>query len=314
MSVAGASASGAESTGVGAGSEVGPLGLLHISGPDARAFLQGQLSNDLELLGASSVLPAALSTPQGRVVAVLWLFQGEDGIFALLARSLVKDTLQRLRKYVLRSKVRLADATPDFQVMPLIGITVARIAGRVGITGSPRSVARTERLLVVALGGPTPRAAVIGPPEVVARALRDVSASAADDNAWRLAQIDAGEAQVYPETAGQFVAQMLNLDLVGAISFTKGCYTGQEIIARTHHLGRIKRRTLRFETAAGTLLQRMQAVAVGDGRSGKVLDWATRPDGTVELLAVVSASSSDEAAAAAVILSPLPLPYEIPAG
>jgi folate-binding protein YgfZ len=300
------------------GEKTGPVAatpaLLRIAGADARAFLQGQLSNDLDRLDPAAVLPAALSTPQGRVVAVFWLFEAEDGIFALLPRSLLKETIDRLRKYVLRSRVTVADASPDLSVIPLTGASVTKILSRAGMTTTHRGAGRAEALTVVALGCAAPRAVVIGPPGSVAQVWKDAVASAADDNTWRLAQIEAGEAQVYPETAGQFVAQMLNLDLLGAISFTKGCYTGQEIIARTHHLGRIKRRTLRFETAAGTALQRMQPVATGDGRTGKVLDWATRPDGTVELLAVVSESSSDEApAVAGAILSPLPLPYEIPA-
>jgi folate-binding protein YgfZ len=287
--------------------------LLRIAGPDARAFLQGQVSNDLGLLDGRSVLPAALSTPQGRVVAVVWLFAGDDGICALLPRSMVKETVERLRKYVLRAKVTLADAGPGIAAVPLTETAAVSVLDAAGIKDD-RGVARLGQLTFVALGRTVvPRAVVVGPPEFVYRALQDASATPADDNSWRLAQIQAGEAQVYAETAGQFVAQMLNLDLVGAISFTKGCYTGQEIIARTHHLGRIKRRTLRFETAATTALQRMKAVATGDGRSGKVLDWAIRADSKAELLAVVSESSADDADRS-LILSPLPLPYEIPAG
>jgi hypothetical protein len=133
-------------------------------------------------------------------------------------------------------------------------------------------------------------------------------------------EIAAGMPQVYGATSGQFVAQMLNLDAVGAISFSKGCYTGQEIIARAHYLGRIKRRMQRFLTGGAVALAPAQAVTLSDGRAAQVVDSVQRDDGRSEFLAVAplpkdtaagpsGAQSADGSGALKV--EALPLPYAL---
>jgi folate-binding protein YgfZ len=138
--------------------------------------------------------------------------------------------------------------------------------------------------------------------------------------------IAAGFPQVYTATSGAFVAQMLNLDCIGGISFTKGCYTGQEIIARAHYRGRIKRRMQRFETAAATALAPGQSVTLHDGRSAQIVDAVSHANGRAEFLAVAAlpapADAAAEPAAAPPAESvaagprlecrPLPLPYALP--
>jgi folate-binding protein YgfZ len=207
------------------------LGTLLVGGPDARAFLQGQLSADIDALAPAKPLLASCNSAQGRVQAVLWLLERSDGVALVLPASMIERTATRLRKYVLRSKVTIA-ALPTAVELP----------------------------------------------EPHAYRERD----------WRLAGIRAGLPQVYPETHEAFVAQMLNLDLLGGISFEKGCYTGQEIIARTHFRGAIKRRMFRFEfsgppPAPGT------RVLAGDQHAGDVVD-AAATDAGCELLAVINLS------------------------
>jgi len=170
------------------------LGLLRFHGSDATAFLQGQLSNDIEALAVGATQLAGYHNPQGRVIALLRLTRAAPGeILAQLPLELVEPVAQRLRRYVLRSK--LAIDVPD---------AAAAAAGATG-TATTRS---------------------------------------------RLADIAAGLPQVYAATSEQFVAQMLNLDCIDAVSFTKGCYTGQEVVARAHYRGRVKRRMQRFVTTA----------------------------------------------------------------
>jgi tRNA-modifying protein YgfZ len=143
--------------------------------------------------------------------------------------------------------------------------------------------------------------------------------------AVRARAIAAGLPQVYAATRGTFVAQMLNLDCVAGISFTKGCYTGQEIIARAHYRGRIKRRMQRFEAATLMALAPGQSVILSDGRTAQIVDAVDRADGHTEFLAVAAIPSGAEAAfivggpaeppaAAAPQLAcrPLPLPYALP--
>lgn len=145
--------------------------------------------------------------------------------------------------------------------------------------------------------------------------------------AVRARAIAAGLPQVYAATSGAFVAQMLNLDCVAGISFTKGCYTGQEIIARAHYRGRIKRRMQRFETAAVIALTPGQAVRLSDGRTAQIVDAVDRADGHTEFLAVAAlptltgaeagaapggSAESPAAPAPRLDCTPLPLPYALP--
>ena len=136
-----------------------------------------------------------------------------------------------------------------------------------------------------------------------------------------------GMPQVYTASSGLFVSQMLNLDCIGAISFDKGCYTGQEIIARTHYRGRMKRRMQRFMSAASVALAPGQDVMLGDGRTAQIVDAVTHADGRTEFLAVaprpgqaaaaLAAPGSDAAGApppagTRLDCQPLPLPYAFP--
>ena len=136
--------------------------------------------------------------------------------------------------------------------------------------------------------------------------------------ATRADDIAAGLPQVYAASSGEFVAQMLNLDCIGAISFDKGCYTGQEIIARAHYRGRMKRRMQRFVSNGPAALTPGQSITLGDGRSAQVVDAVTLADGRAEFLAVAvleagpTAAMADIAAAASLAVTPLPLPYALP--
>jgi folate-binding protein YgfZ len=246
------------------------FGAVRFTGPQARDFLQGQLSQDILLLSSERSLLASHNTPQGRVVAVLRLYQDRNGIVALLPATMVASLIERLRKYVLRTQVTIADASRDSPrfaaAMPAAGITTATA------------------------------------------------------NDWRLSEIRAGQPQIYPETTELFVAQMLNLDLIDGISFNKGCFTGQEVIARTHYRGRIKRRMQRFRTLEPAALAPGHAGRFADGRAFKAVETARLPDGRCEFLAVAplaatEAVSDDDAAHAqtqALAVEALALPYALP--
>ncbi|HVC01557.1 MAG TPA: hypothetical protein VND80_05055 [Steroidobacteraceae bacterium] len=303
------------------------LGLLRFSGADAAAFLQGQITNDLRRLASAQPLLGAQTNVQGRVLAVLNLVPHSSGILAILPDELAAPTARSLAKFVLRAKVRIEPVGADELVVagqhgtqtllaagcPLPqpaagyvewdGIGIGRVAadpGRCWIIG-----ART-RLDALGFGGDPVDAARI-------------------EHDWRLADVRAGVPQVYAATRESFVPQMLNLDLVGAISFTKGCYTGQEIVARTQHLGRIKRRLLRvaLRAAGGSGAPSVGGlVRFADGRSGR-LSEIQAVDGGFEGLAVAplepagaAAEPAEDTAAPAGAEAPplvtqLPLPYAL---
>ena len=263
-------------TASGAAADTTPtLAMLRIGGADARRFLQGQLSNDMDLLSADRLLCAGLHNPQGRVLALLWLTaRSGDEIFALLPAELAPAAADALRRFVLRAKVNI-------EIVPVSALIAA-------LPGAPAATA-----------------------------------------AARAQAIANGQAQIYAASSGQFIAQMLNLDCVGAISFTKGCYTGQEVIARAHYRGRVKRRMQRFATSDALPPTPGATLHLADGRTAQLVDSVTLSDGTQEFLAVAplpatadsTATSSDApdaagatASSGAVLITcvPLPLPYTLP--
>jgi len=216
------------------------LGVLRFVGPDSLSFLQGQISNDTRRLTEGHSLCAAYSSPQGRVLALMHLLPHSSGIVALLPRELVAPTMAGLRKFVLRAKVKIEDAGEHLEVTGQHGAALLQSAG-VSVPQTGARYLETDEIGVATVNHDPTRYWVVGSTEKLAALGLSGAASAADriENDWRLADIRAGLPQIYASTSEVFVAQMLNLDLLDGISFSKGCYTGQEIIARTQHLGRI---------------------------------------------------------------------------
>jgi tRNA-modifying protein YgfZ len=279
------------------------LGVLRFTGPDSVSFLQGQVSNDTRRLTEGGPLLAAYSSPQGRVLALMHLLPHSTGVVAILPRELVLPTLEALRKFVLRAKVKIEDASE-----------VLSVSGQYGSAESSTGYTEKEGVGVAAVNGDRSRCWVIG-------AVADVLQPGQIEHDWRLADIRAGLPQIYLATRETFVAQMLNLDLLDGISFSKGCYTGQEIIARTQHLGRIKRRLYRLQLPQGEW-RIGQPLRLSGGRAGRLIEVARSGD-AVEALAVLNVETSatetsagadsgdSEAASAAVAATLLPLPYPI---
>ena len=283
------------------------LGILRFSGADALNFLQGQISNDAQRLAENIPVFAAYSSPQGRVLALIYLLPHSSGVAAILPREILQPTLERMRKYVLRAKVRIDDAGESLIV-----------AGRFDAPpdSSSRYVER-DGVGMAPVGRDTNRSWIIGPPDKIDAAV-STSADAASakrfEHAWRIADIHAGLPQVYAATSEAFIAQMLNLDLLDGISFSKGCYTGQEIIARTQHLGRIKRRLYRLQLPAGEW-SIGQAVHLSDGRQGRLTE-VIESDGRAQALAVLNVEpnapgTDDDSRKDLVEAAELPLPYPI---
>jgi hypothetical protein len=304
------------------------LGVLRARGPDVLSFLQGQLSNDLTRLGADRALLAGYHNPQGRVVALLRVLQlAPEDLLAVLPRELVPSVIARLSKFILRAKVKLVDESQSWRITGLLagvdGDGERSAAGPAAaaslvaaLPAAVDSVAHSADAVAVRVAQQPARWLLLTP--ATRSPLPNGGATAAAE-IWRRVAIAAGEPQVYAATSEEFVAQMLNLDALGAIAFDKGCYTGQEVIARAHYRGRIKRRLQRFVTAAPQALKPGDAGTLADGRAFKVVDAVLRADGRCEFLAVapliesesepaVAAATSGERLAAAT----LPLPYPLP--
>ena len=278
-------------------SGAGGLGVLAFRGADAARFLQGQLSADTEKLLPGTSTLAGLHSAQGRVTALLALVRhAPDEFFAALPRELAGRVAQTLGKFLFRAKVRISDESENMRVLgapagaPHAGIAEVAWSGR--------------RLLLV------PR----DPPS------SDGAGFAGQGSAlalWERADVAGGMPQIYAATSEAFVAQMLNLDLLGAIAFDKGCYTGQEVIARAHYRGRVKRRMQRWRHASATPLAPGDSAHAADGRTLTVVRVAPGGVDGYELLAVgnFAAPAADMAAqssAGVTLEGPLPLPYSLP--
>jgi folate-binding protein YgfZ len=295
------------------------LGLLRFSGADRFTFLQGQLSNDTRRLAAGKPLLAAYCNTQGRVVAVMHLLPHSSGVVAILPRELVLPTREQLRKFVLRATVQIEDAGERLAVAGQHGEDAIRAAG-LPVPQQAIGYLEVEGIGIGRVNADAGRYWIIG--ESARLAGLGLGGNVADaeqiESDWKLADVHAGLPQVYALTRELFVAQMLNLDLLDGISFTKGCFTGQEIIARTQHRGRIKRRLFRLRLPPGDFGVG-QAVTLGDGRSGRVTELARTAEG-FEALAVLnveaaageaeSATPAPARAQPAVAATLLPLPYD----
>jgi folate-binding protein YgfZ len=274
--------------------------VLRIGGADATTFLQGQFTNDVRLLADGRTQVSACCTNQGRVIALVRLRRSGEAIYALLPADLLDRVTTHLRKFVLRSKV---------EILQPVNLDVGAI-----ITGNAAAATQAHRMLdeaaltmsPVPLAGSTevvtfeyaPGREVIAAPPVAWLAISGLSSCREGARAqaeWLAADIAAGLPQVFAATSEQFIPQMLNVDLIDGVSFTKGCYTGQEIVARTHHLGRVKRRTLRFHVPGGAAAPAPLSTLLLDGaKAADVLMTAETDDG-IELLAVTSLDAAGKA-------------------
>src|SRR5688572_16539991 len=277
------------------------LAVLAVRGADTVKFLQGQLSQDLQRLGDDGALLAGLHNPQGRCVAVLRVLQvAEDQLLLVLPAELADSVRELLSRYVLRARVRIEDAATAWRVYGATGPDAAAAAST--RLSMPMDGTGMRQLIVAPRGEPLPDG------DVVTR------------NLWRLDDIGSGLPEIRTVTSGVFVAQMLNLDLLDAISFSKGCYTGQEVIARAHYRGQVKRRMQRFVTDSDAALLPGARLLLSDGRTAQLVMAAAAEGGGQEFLAVTTVPSVDamsgprfeEAASGGLPVlrcSQLPLPY-----
>lgn len=234
-------------------------GLIRASGVDVVTFLQGQLSTDIEQLYISSTHLSSWNTAKGRVVSLIRLFRRDDDIYLALPGGLKATVLKRLSMYVLRSKVTLTDASDEFGCLGLIGDDAPALLAEAGIPvpSQPNAATHTKALHVLRLFGELPRYALYGPEDMLGALKKnwEPATSPGTEDEWALRRILAREPTVHPETSEHFVAQMLDLDKLGGIDFKKGCYIGQEIIARAQYRGGVKRHMVRAESHTATRLK-----------------------------------------------------------
>jgi folate-binding protein YgfZ len=269
-----------------------------IDGPDAESFLQGQLSNDVQGLAPGRCQIACYNTPKGRMLATLLLWRRREGFLAQLPASIADSVIKRLSMFVLRSKVKMTNVSDRCLRLGLGGPKAAaalRAHGLpvpdedYGVSALAESGARGEGQVLRLPGN---RYEIVLFDMDAGRALGSAlrqDAIPAGELPWRWLGVRSGMADIEIETQDKYVPQMLNLELLGGISFTKGCYPGQEIVARTQYRGEIKRRMFLAHVDAAGAPRLGQDVVAGGGADaqtvGSIAAQARAPDGGYDVLA-----------------------------
>ena len=273
------------------------LGIARISGEDAETFLQGQLTNDIAQLKAQKVQLSGYCNPKGRMLAQFIIMPDADDYLLLLPRSIYDKTINRLRMFILRSNVEITDLRDDFICIGLAGETIkSAVQNRLpDLPEQDFALEATPEYLVCRMPGSIPRYLIVTRLEAGIDLWKHLATdiSQAGSTAWHWLDIHAGLPVILPETVEEFVPQSVNLDLVDGVSFKKGCYTGQEIVARMHYLGKPKRRMFHLQQAdnAPPIPGTDIFDADNDSQSvGQVVNVAPAPGGGFDLLAELKLS------------------------
>ena len=275
-------------------------GLISAQGEEAESFLLAQFTNDLKQVNEKTSQLTGYCNPKGRLLAIMRAFKRDDSLYLSLPASMTEPTLKRLRMFVLRAKVTLEDAGDTYIHLGASGNGVDTIIrDTLGLLPeSVNQVAQNHESLVIQVPGPMPRYEIYTSKEMaksVWNALNVGGAPIASD-AWALLNVQAGIPEIVPETTETFIPQMINLQLIDGVSFKKGCYPGQEIVARMQYLGKLKKRMY------AAMLLTSQAPAPGSdiyqqGKNqpvGKVVSLAPHPDSGYALLAVLQIKSAED--------------------
>ncbi len=304
----------------------GELGLILVRGDDAADFLQNQLSNDVYQLDESRFQVSSFSTPKGRLLGVFRIIRVSNGYLLVTARAMVVPLLERLFRYILRADVSLADATDYFARIALQS-DMPEVVSHASLAPEPGAVYQDDKIVSLQLAPleSQRRYLVFGLDADAAIALWQALAehlAVTGFASWRLAEIRAGMPTIYPATAEEFVLQMANLNALGGVSFDKGCYPGQEIVARMQYLGKLKRRMFLAELETAELPQPGDELVTpgkseADG-SGKVVDAEFAGDGRCLMLYIARIDRAEAGALElldqpGVAIRDLELPYPLTA-
>jgi hypothetical protein len=223
------------------------LGILEVSGEDALPFLQGQLTNDIKQLNGSNSQFTGYCNPKGRLLALFLAFAHHDHLHLQMPKNILEPIIKRLKMYVLRSKVVITDKSDDILCFGVAGQDAENMLGHLykEVPKVAKQLVTFDDATILKLNGDTPRFHVYTNIQHAERIWQSLSLNCTKvgKSVWDFLEIQAGIPEVVSNTQEAFVPQMLNLDALDGINFKKGCYTGQEIVARTHYLGKIKRRT-----------------------------------------------------------------------
>ncbi len=302
--------------------QINNLKVIEVHGADAKKFLHGQLTNNVEALDKNTLQLNGYCDPKGRLIALFYLIRLADKYLVIIDQSIALNVVKRLQMFVLMAAVEFKPS--ELQCIGFAQQVSNNISGLITDAAlSPCGISIDNNGLILAkLNGKLARHLIIGDDNQLGEAWNTLSKDSlsCDDSVWHLLDIQQGQPTLTEKTQGAFVPQMLNLDLVGGLSFNKGCYPGQEVVARMHHLGKLKRRMYRLHISC-----EKQPLA-GDGiyssatnsneSVGKIISAVKIKDNTFEALAVLQIKHKEDHNlylddATDTILSFIAMPYKI---
>ncbi len=300
---------------------LGYVGVMRCHGEDAAAFLHNLLTNDIQGLPRDRALICGFCTAKGRMLADFLVWRDDADYLLQLSADIQTAVQKKLSMYVLRSKVKITDASDELVMIGLAGPQAEVLLGTLGLPApqEPFGVSTIDGGQLIRLDEQRYLLALkAGAGEPLWERLSS-HAPAVGSAAWRWLDIVAGKPHITAATQEEFVPQMVNLELIGGVSFTKGCYPGQEVVARTKYLGKVKRRTLRAHVAASELPTPgtdLYIPSMAEQSSGKVVNAAAAPEGGYELLAElitanVAGGEIRLGSADGPVLELRPLPYSL---
>ena len=275
------------------------LGVIAVHGRDAGDFLQSQFSNDTGKLDEHNSQLDAYCTPKGRILGLMRVYRQGDTWYLRLPADTIETVIQRLRMYVMRAEVTFEDVSENFLRIGISGEAASEALGTADVPAEPDQVTHGRELTILRVPGIHPRFEVHASSLDAARSLWDelnVQGAPVGESAWRLLEIQAGLPNIFAATAELFVPQMTNLQLVNGVSFKKGCYPGQEIVARMQYLGTLKRRMYLGRIDSDKIALPGDALFSASGNEqaiGRIVDAQPHPDGGQSALAVLQIASAD---------------------
>lgn len=288
------------------------LGVIRVQGEDAASFLHNQLTQDFALLDLQHARLAAFLSAKGRMQASFIGFKrSATEVLLVCSQDLLATTLKRLSMFVLRAKAKLSDASAEFALHGLMGDAVAAASGQTpGAPWDKQDLGEAHLVHLYPAAG-QPRALWIAP-----QGTPSPQAAALPADVWRWSEVQSGVATLTAPLFELFVPQMLNYESLGGVNFKKGCYPGQEVVARSQFRGTLKRRAYIVRSEAA-LEVGMEVFAAGDAEqaTGTVVQAAPAPDGGWLALVSMQIASAEEAlnagSASGPALNILPLPYAL---
>lgn len=279
--------------------ELARLELIRFSGAEAQSFLHNQLTCDVTALAPGKSTYGSYCNPKGRMLATFLLWHTGDAFFMQLPSALREPIQKQISKYILRAKVKATDDSSEWMLFGVAGdgseSVVRRVVG--AVPSALHSVAQAPGAMVIKLPGE--RYEIVAAKEK-AQAVRESLASGTEKSNpdyWDWLDIHAGFPTILPATQEAFVPQMVNLDLIGGVSLTKGCYPGQEIVARMHYRGTLKQRMYLANIAGSDAPQpgdKLYSPGFGEQACGTIVNAARSPEGGYDVLAVIQIASAEK--------------------